>query len=307
MTKKGLSRIVVCLSLFLFSVASAQAFSELIIFGDSLEDTGNFASLGGSPLPPPFFMNRITNGPVAADVLAEGLGLTAAPSLHFSGAAAGKNYAVAAARAHTAGLIDLTTQVGAFLLNHGGTAPPDALYLVGIGGNDVRDARDAPNNATARRIIESAADMTAMNLERLTAAGARNIMVLNLPDVGAIPETALIADMTGDKALIKKTMKKTRRFNRKLARRLKKLERALGIDFIEFDTFAFFNNILAHPAAFGLNNTTDACFSSVTFTFHPDCHFGASFDQFAYFDEIHPTGRVHMLWGKALLETVQSR
>ncbi len=307
MPKKGFCHIVVCLSLLFFLELPAHAFSQVFIFGDSLEDTGNLAALGGSPFPAPYFMNRITNGPLAVDVLAEGLGLSAEASLHLIGPAVGTNYAVASARAHTAGLIDLTTQVGAFLLNNGGLAPSDALYVVGIGGNDIRDARDAPNKMKAKQIMARAIEMTGMNLRRLAAAGATSIIVLNLPDVGALPETTLISKMSGNRALVKKTTQKSKRFNKGLSRQVRQIEIELGMDLIEFDTFTFFKHILANGPALGFNNTSDACFSSVTFTFHPDCLLGKQFDEFVYFDEIHPTAKVHALWGNALLEIVPSQ
>jgi phospholipase/lecithinase/hemolysin len=35
-------------------------------------------------------------------------------------------------------------------------------------------------------------------------------------------------------------------------------------------------------------------------SFHPDCENGANFDAFAYFDDIHPTAKVHELLGRIL-------
>ncbi|MFQ5579311.1 MAG: SGNH/GDSL hydrolase family protein, partial [Nitrospiria bacterium] len=268
MAKKALHRIVICLSLLFFLEVSAHAFTDLIIFGDSLEDTGNFASLPHISLPPfPFFMGRITNGPVAVDILADGLGLSAESSFHLIGPEVGTNYAVVSARAHTTGPIDLHNQVSAFLYNHLGDAPSDALYIIGFGGNDLRDARDAMNEATAELIIKDTVEMIVMNIRRLVEAGARTIIVLNLPDIGAIPETRLISEMIGDKSLIEKTTKSTLRFNNRLSKRSRKVEKEFGIDLIEFDTFALFKDILEDSAALGFTDTTHACFSSVTFTF----------------------------------------
>src|SRR5262249_22192134 len=74
--------VLVAASLVL-SAASAAAYSQLIIFGDSLSDTGN-AFLGtGQTIPPspPYFQGHFSNGPVWVERLAEALDLDASPFL----------------------------------------------------------------------------------------------------------------------------------------------------------------------------------------------------------------------------------
>ena len=134
---KQKSIIAALLSLILFSGGSYadDDFSELVIFGDSLSDTGNLASVRGD-FPFPFFNNRVSNGPIMVDVLAELLGLEADPSLHLTGAPQGSNFAVASGTAGGTGVIDLSAQVQAFLAASSGEASPTALYLISIGGND---------------------------------------------------------------------------------------------------------------------------------------------------------------------------
>src|SRR5262249_42011574 len=58
-------------------------FSEVVVFGDSISDTGNvFLFTDGVAAGPPYFEGRFSNGPVWVEVLAQGLGLPApAPSL----------------------------------------------------------------------------------------------------------------------------------------------------------------------------------------------------------------------------------
>lgn len=72
--------------------AEAQAFSELIVFGDSVSDTGNWW-VGGTP-PPQFVGGRFSNGPVWVEELASQFDLpTPLPS-----EAGGTNYAWGGAR-----------------------------------------------------------------------------------------------------------------------------------------------------------------------------------------------------------------
>ncbi len=216
-----------CVALLLTASHANAQFSQLYSFGDSLTDTGNLASVRG-PFPPPFFMNRVSNGPVAVETLAALLGLEANASLHLMGPAQGTNYAVAGARARGSEAIDLTTQVGAFLQNHGNTAPPDALYMLMIGGNDARDARDADDMA-AQEIITQATAAIATNIETLATAGALRFLVVNVPDLGAIPETRLLAEATAMPLLIDIATLRSETFNQALADEVSRLRTELGL------------------------------------------------------------------------------
>ena len=77
---------------------AASDISQLVIFGDSLSDTGNLGSVIGG-IPAPYFNNRISNGPVAVETLSAKFNDTANASLHLLGLNAGHNYAVAGAKA----------------------------------------------------------------------------------------------------------------------------------------------------------------------------------------------------------------
>ncbi len=301
-----LRRLLVALLLLFSQAALADGWSRIYVFGDSLSDTGNLASLVG-PLPPPYYANRISNGPVAVDTLAAGFGQTVAASLHLIGPAVGPNYAVAGARAGGDEPIDLAAQVSLFLANHGYQAPADALYVVMIGGNDVRDARDAADRATARRIVKRAVRRVAAAVAALRGVGARHFLVANVPDLGAIPETRMRAAATGDASLVRRTTRLSRLFNHRLARALRTLHRLPETDIVAFDLFAFLSALLANAEQYGFTNTTDPCFSSETYTFYPGCEDGARFPEYAFFDEIHPTSRVHGFIGMAMGEALAAR
>ncbi len=279
--------------------AQAQGYSALYVLGDSLSDTGNLASVT-APFPdPPYYMNRVSNGPVAVEVLAARLGLSADASLHLLGAAQGSNYAVAGARSAGVEPIDLPVQVDFLLLNHGNSLPADALYVVFIGGNDVRDARDAADRMSSDQIIQLAAEGVGTAVQRLLDAGAVKVMVVNAPDIGSIPETQLLADALGDPRIVRKASHYSRRYNTLLADQVEALEQSTGQDLVLYDLFEFLASAIADGAAWEFSNTSEACFSSATFVFHPDCDFGANFDRFLFFDEIHPSARLHERTGRA--------
>jgi len=305
MIKRTILKIFFVISLFSpLVVLAGGSFSNMYVFGDSLSDTGNLASIT-QPFPnPPFYMNRVSNGPVGVEILASSLGLTADASLHLIGPAVGTNYSVAGAHAAGDTAIDLPTQINLFLANNGGAAPADALYVVFIGGNDIRSARDEADEDQRKKIIKLAVHSIDIQLRTLIGAGARSIIVVNSPDIGGIPETQLIAAAIGDEEIPEETTELTKKFNKKLAKSIRKIEHQLGVDIVDFDVFSFFNSIRKNDEALGFTNSKNACFSQATSSFNPDCNFGARFGKFIFFDEIHPTERVHERTGRAIFAVV---
>lgn len=294
MTKQFLLRGLLVLYLLLPIGASAeQSFSKLFVFGDSLSDTGNLAALPGFEFlnSPPFDMG-FSNGDRAVEVLGKSLGLNVNPSLHLVGPPAGTNFAVSGARARGTNPIDLSAQIGAFLLDNRGAAPSDVLYVVFIGGNDVRDARDEPDKHLAKGIIRDAVKSIDLSVRSLVTTGAKAIMVVNVPDIGATPESR----QSGNEELSERATELTKQFNKELSGRMRRIERDLNFDLVDFNIFQFFRFVIKNSVALGFTNNDDACFSSVTFIVHPDCNF----DKFVFFDEFHPTKRIHERIGRAL-------
>lgn len=207
----------------LFSASSsANEYSTIVGFGDSLTDTGNkFVDTGLLNTPPYDLLNPflLPDGPYARGDLNHSNGATwieqyarpldlgdaVRPSLQNPGEAT--NYAYGGARARNGSpepeLVALgclgdnnnlhfTDQVTAFLGDVNLSAPGDALYTVFIGGNDVADAVRAfpcdPTGVTSVQVIIGGA-LTSIrdNIVALYTQGARKFVVLNSPDLGLIP------------------------------------------------------------------------------------------------------------------------
>ncbi len=297
----------VMLLLVLWSPAAllaSQPFEQLFVFGDSLSDTGNLASVVGDFPDPPYAQNRVSNGPVAVEVMADGLGLPLQTSRHLLGIATGNNYAVAGASAARGEVIDLETQVALFLANHGGVAPAHTLYVMFIGGNDVRKARDTADWPSAVQTVTAAAQAVATQMQILAASGAQHWLVVNAPDIGSIPETHLIAAAIGIPEFPARATALTTLFNDALKRQVRHLAATSDIEVEQFDLFKVFSRIIRKGDTLGFDNTTDACFSSQFGQFTPACEYGANFDQYIFFDEIHPTARVHAMVGTAMARKV---
>lgn len=328
--KNSIKSVLVGGMLAAFSVAAtAQQYSEIYVFGDSLSDTGNLQAVS----PEPGIPERFTNGPVAVEVLAAQLGFSISNSNHLlplevTGGVFGNNYAIAGAKStdddgdETTPDINLPTQVNAFLQIHGGYAPMDALYVVMIGGNDIRAARSLKvlgidgSGKLARQSIRESVNSEAAQISKLVAAGARNIVVVNAPDVGAIPETDLVAmqalavaETRKQERVANRLEEKTRvlstKFNTRLANKIERIEEKNDIDIVEFDLFEFLASQIDSAEEVGLTNTTEACiwaFSSQTI--NPECSDFPAATGFLFWDEIHPTTAAHQRAGAALYETL---
>lgn len=311
------------LSLGLASTAAAQDYSNLYVFGDSLSDTGNLQVFSQDPSVP----SRFTNGPVAVEVLAAQLGLSISNSLHLTGAQYGNNFAVAGAVAidedgdEATPDINLPTQVNSYLAFNGYQADPSALYVVMIGGNDIRAARTIMSAAesgarkAAKQRIRQATSSIKAQLQKLATAGAQNIMVINAPDIGAIPETDLVAmqllaaaDSKRETRIANKLEKITgifsAKYNGRLARVVEKIERQFDLDIVEIDLSEFLSDTIDNADQYGITNTTDACIYifSQAGAFNPECNL----DTFVFFDEIHPTTAIHQRAGVAVYETLMN-
>ena len=269
--------------------------------------------------------SRVSNGPVAVERLAEQLGLPQLrPSLHLlpNVPRDGTVYAVASAKARGNGDEDLARQVDWLLLDRA-PLPSDALYVVMIGGNDVIDALQANAAGSgagappSAAIIESAVDAIGTHVERLLDFGARRLVVANVPDLAALPAVRADAHASTDEArFLAMAAAISETFNLTLAARLTRIEaRTASLTptpvIARFDLRSAWSAAQLTLAASG-GNAVDACFdtdlyreSSAQRVFHPDCAPATvdgepRFDNFVFFDGIHPTGATHAALGSAL-------
>src|SRR5512139_470403 len=265
----------------------ATAFTGLYAFGDSLSDAGSSPSavlsiyklLGGNCDPyhpcPPYYDGRYSNGPVAVERLANSiLPGGATPANFFDFAVAGSttglgNYGDggSAGGQGAFGLPGMYQQVGSYLTSSGGTADPNALYFVWGGANDFLTL-DSP-------IL--AAQNIAGYVGALASAGATNILVPNLPDLGLTPFVQSVGLQTQAHAF-------STAFNATLAIQLGSLDQLFpAADIIQFDTYSFLNDVVLNPAKYGLSNSQDACLPSLL---DAPC---ANPDSYVFWDVFHPT------------------
>lgn len=289
--------------LYLAFVTPAFAFSKLYVFGDSLSDQGNVSVLSGGALPPHEYtdgatVGRFTNGRNYVDYLAKDFGLTVAPSL-----LGGTNYAYGGARTNSPTgslLLGLGQQRDAYLTRLGSSAADaNALYIVWAGANDIQDIlqnlQANPSYDPTQALTNTGANLGNV-IGSLAAAGARSIVVPNIPDLGLIPS------VTGGGNPNLSVSGLVSSFNSGLEEILQGLERAYpATEIIRIDAFSQLDTLYYNGAAFGLSNVSDGCYSLYIQAGGASC---ADPDAYLFWDADHPTTAVHRILASNVLSAV---
>ena len=291
-----LSACVVVLALGCAGAAGAQPFSGVVVFGDSLSDSGNLALA----LDLPAGLSLTTNpDPVAAEIVADALGRPVLPSL-----AGGTNFAWIGACVNPVGpCLGATPGTAAQIAQHlsatGGQAAPDALYSLSGGANDLIAAL-ARGRAGAAADAAAAGAAYVRQIGRLQDAGAGYVVVYNLPDLGAVPAFAALPSAPALSAA-------TGLFNDALAAGLG----TLGGGIIPIDVYGLFNELLAEPGRYDLTNVTGAACAppaglpcgpagaGLPGAYAPGANTG-----WLFADGLHPTGVGHAILAEVVLSTL---
>jgi phospholipase/lecithinase/hemolysin len=287
------------------------------MFGDSLSDTGNVrertnARSGGIVDYPSHTFNysngRFTNdngtdpsSTIYAGVWHEQLARTFLnlPVASYS-LGGGTNYAFGGATTNngthdetavstpfgdvTITVDDMGKQMDDYLAAH--VVDPNALYLVWGGGNDLR------NDASAASVTATASRATAL-VSRLANAGAKYIMVPNVPPLGGIPK------YSGDPARIESLNAASANYRLELNADLTSLLSSLASQGItptvyRLDIWTNIIRIFSNGPRYGFTNTSGSA----------QGHSSANPDQFTFWDDVHPTTAGHYQIAKGANDTL---
>lgn len=287
---------------------AAETYGRLVVFGDSLSDTGNAFVLRGEVEKPPFKLipdapyprggMTFTNGRTWADFLARDLGLPSDAGPALRGQGPFSNYAIGGARARDAGGPDLSLQVQLALAD-GVAAGGQPLYVIFVGGNDLRDAVEAlaidPGMATSLDIIDAAVQSIADNMEVLVSHGATHIVVANGPNLGVVPAIVYQGPaVQGVAQYLSET------YNLVLEEKLVELEAALPVTVHRMDVFGTVTTAAIFPELYGFTDTSTPCVLA-----GPNVHAVCPRpDEYLFWDGIHPTEAGHAVLTAAALEAI---
>jgi phospholipase/lecithinase/hemolysin len=265
-----------CAAVFITgSSASAGTYSDLVVFGDSLSDAGNGFALNGQPPSPPYFQGRASDGPVWVERLAPLIGVPV-PTASAPGGANATDYAYYNARTTGGTIPSVGQQVQTYLASH--TPSAADLFTIQGGADDFSaGVLDATTPAHAIRDDVSA----------LIGAGARHVLVMNLPPLGKTPAflgtplEAFATSLSGS-------------YDMTLATDLAALRTAHPDAMISLlDADALFRQVIANPVAYGLSDVSHPALTGTPPTAGPDA------DQHLFWDTGHPTATGHQLLANA--------
>ena len=312
MNKNLIKSGIFCFGLLVAGWCEAASYSEAIVFGDSLSDSGNYFTQFGEMSMQPYESENVpskpyaigghhfTNGATWVEQLTKklhipksGLPSEVSPGLF-------RNYAVGRSRARDVLLddvfseVNLTTQVDSFLTDENDQAPGEALYIIWIGSNDVADALFAPAGVGAV-IMGAALQNTFDQIQRLYAHGARHFLILNMPDFALTPRVlAFVSSFPEDLRpfVLQNISMASVGYNQALAGNLALMQSVLpDMDVISLDVFSVLNDIVANPEFYGLEIVDEACIV-------PDTQgqaYCSNRGRYLFWDAQHPTRKGHSI------------
>jgi phospholipase/lecithinase/hemolysin len=281
-------RVLLSIALVLLVFAPVRAaddgrhgeYSNIYVFGDSLSDNGNFVKLLG-PIeqytPYHYWQGRWSNGPVWAEYLAK--------DLHANLL----DFAVGSAKTDdpTPGLFPVPTvldQIRSFRASRV-NIPADSVFIVQGGANDFLVELLAGPAGNPGTVPTSAVANIMAGVGLLKEAGARHILVMNLPDLGPVP----LFGYYGVPAWYMNGL--TVAYNQALAEAVSDFAAANhGVRISIIDIYGFTAAIVAQPQKYGLENVTSVSPNAVVAG-----QFGSNY---FFWDWVHPTTKAHEAWAR---------
>ena len=283
-------------------LAHAQDYTSIVVFGDSLSDTGNFAHLTqvkyGLRIPgldANYADGRFTDGHLTVPAAQKYFGvwiqqlaamLPSKPRIKNS-LDGGTDYAYGDAT-NGRGTATITfglppesfsvqvSNIGRQITDYLATYPrinDRTLFVVWGGANDVLGATSTDD------VIKAVIDQ-AINIQRLVDAGATEFIIPNLPPLGLVPE------LNGSPTTSIPATTASVLYNQVLSEALSILldfNHGKHLQLFKLDVFALFSQIVASPSTYSLANISDS--SQGIATIDPDTYL--------FWDTLHPTTRGH--------------
>ena len=286
----------------------AQQYSGVVVFGDSLSDSGNVAH-GLAGLVPAGNSFTTNPDPVWAEHVAGHFGYTGLHSL-----ADGTNFAFGGAcvRAENRCPVPvplIEQQIATYLAARPGQrADPDSLYSVWAGANDLLTIADSGSGGEAAlAAVQATAEKLVRDVRSLQQAGARHIVVVNIPDLGSTQ----FARSLGAPQIRQQFQAMTTLYNQTVARGLAQLDAGIAT----IDAYGLNEQVLGKPATFRLTDiNTTACTgpdSSIPVVFcspegsaSPVTYSPGSNRELVFADGIHPTGVIHEIFADLVTATL---
>ncbi|MBN1930784.1 MAG: SGNH/GDSL hydrolase family protein [Desulfobacterales bacterium] len=308
--------VAVFVSTIFISPAHARKIEEIIVFGDSLSDTGNLYVTSNMTFPesPPYYNGRFSNGLVWVEYLALRINIEVPVPSNLGGT----NYAWGGAETGYGLSARGTPNVGEQIKYFLGTDPENhnlpkdnQLFIVWAGSNDFNntsgllpDPQNLVKNITkhietlALTVPETKLTFLVPNLPPLGQTARAHCLGLYYPNIPPMLDYLSVE------------------FNTLLANELKELKRELKklysikVKIFQLDIYALTQEMLMNPEVFGFINITDTarlgadamgCPLDVT-ALNEGVVDNA--DEYLFFDDIHPSSTFHQVVAERALELI---
>jgi thermolabile hemolysin len=271
---------------------------RIVAFGDSLSDTHNLYNASRRLMPDgtSWFAGRFTNGRNWVEYLADDMGV---PLYDWAVGGVGVADRPVFPWADLPGVLSQTRQWRDATQYDPTYDPGRTLFTMLVGGNDL-----IYFNTPVEEIL--AKERTALQV--LIDGGARNILVLNLPDVSRAPIFQLESG-AGDVAA------KVRRINAGLVSMVADIQQQSGasLNIQLFDTNALFTHLFDQPRIYDFQNITQSCLKidDKGFSNFMESHALRAGcrdpDTFVFWDILHPTTHTHRILADEVAAFVRER
>ncbi len=261
--------------------ASTAHFDSAWFFGDSLTDNGNLYSAYGQPPSPPYYMGRSSNGPVWADHIADDFSAKGLANRNYAYA-----YATASSNA-SFGPFDvpnLSEQIAAFKAdaNPLGKKPVAFIWIANNDAFAAISAAQPPYLPTIGAAMADAVQAVGAGITSLVDAGIKDFMVFNMAPLEATPAFTIFNPAGAPLAEYA-----TGVFNALLAQQLAGLAPIANIE--SFDANAAFEDVIANPADYGINNVSTPCLIPPA----TQICTAEEAEKHLFWDQVHPSGTIH--------------
>lgn len=287
-------------------IADPLGVHQLVIFGDSLSDTGNLhRRTFGVMLPPQiFYQSRFSNGPIWADYIQAPLkGWTI------------RNYAAGGAKTDDYKLIarffvpSLQQQVSEFLKDKSKTGLNSTLVVIWIGpnnyvmdGEQLQDPKGNPDRTKLDPFVSSVIRDIQEAVTRLRTAGYTRFLLGSMPELGVININPVEPIKVGRPTLFAATAS----HNKALAEILHQYKSMSSIRVDTFHAGELNQATIDHPQHWGFTKLDQPCYvGSLRGKFYGEKAFCNDPSGYKFWEYMHPNTKMHCYYAGQFLQDLQ--
>ena len=279
---------------FSFSIMASEVkpiINNIVVFGDSLSDNGNYLKASKSsenPMPlAPYYQGRASNGKVWVEYLSASISAKLDDHAYLGALTSGKNPRYPAA-------VDMREQIDTYIksLNGNKLDSNNTLFVVWAGANNIFTMDLKEPIKTFKSLWNISGDII-KSIEKLKENGARYILVSNLPDLGKIALTTDIDSFKNMKLVLSAIVKIENVIITNRVNRIKSNYKDEDFKLVLYDAKNMLLEIEKDPKKYNLKNSINSCYVGVPSN-PPTPNIACENPKdYLFWDLVHPTTKIH--------------